>query len=131
MSLNSMLAHRCTIIRTVESNEDGALIYQWQPIATNVRLFLDLNFVRMGKDSLWVEAAGRPKDRSGVAFFQGTAPIKSGDRIEMTRGPEGTFSIEGALDEAWKPTRKHHLEIGVLEVATSLSRPEYSKTLHG
>jgi hypothetical protein len=126
MSLKSMLAHRCTLIEPVESSEYGSSVYTWQVVAENVRCFLDLNYVRTGKDALWIEAAGRPADRTGVVFFDGKTRIKSGYRMEMTKGPHGTFSIEGAIDEAWKPTRRHHLEIGVIEVATSMSRPEYA-----
>jgi hypothetical protein len=124
MSFNSMLAHRCSLIDSVETSTDGSSVYTWQTVATNVPCFLYLNFIRRGKDSLWVEAAGRPKDRTGVIFFKGGATVRSGMRIEMTKGPNGMFSIEGALDEAWTPRRRHHLEFGVIEVAAIIKRPE-------
>jgi hypothetical protein len=43
-------------------------------------------------------------------------------RIKMTRGPEGMFLIEGAVDEAWQPTRRHHLEVGVIEVPKQITK---------
>jgi hypothetical protein len=120
-----MLAHRCSLIDSRETSVDGSSVYSWVTVATDIPCFLDLSFIRKGKDAQWVEAAGRPKDRTGVIFFKGTAPVKSGMRIEITRGPSGMFSIEGALDEAWTPRRKHHLEFGVIEVASVIKRPEY------
>ena len=135
MSFQSMLAHRCRLIQPVETSVDGSSVYTWQLVSgmDAVPCFLDLSFIRKGKDTMWVEAAGRPQDRTGVIFFKGTATIKSGWRIEidndlypLTRGPKGMFSIEGALDEAWTPRRKHHLEFGVIEVATVIKRSAVS-----
>jgi hypothetical protein len=57
----------------------------------------------------------------------GDIPIRSGDRIVMTRGPVGTFLVEGAFDEAWTPRQRHHIEIGVVEVAGQIARAQYSQ----
>ena len=143
MSFSSMLAHRCVLVDSRETSVDGSSVYSWQIVQSGgvnliLPCFLDLNFLRKGKDLMWVEAAGRPSDRTGVIFFKGSAPVKSGMRILIdppdptavppivgitgTRGPRGAFSIEGALDEAWTPRKKHHLEFGVIEVATVISR---------
>jgi hypothetical protein len=43
-------------------------------------------------------------------------------RVKMTLGPSGTFLIEGAVDEIWKPTAKHHVEVGVTEVPAQISK---------
>ena len=86
------------------------------PVKTNVRLFLDLGFIRMGKDPVWTPEAGRPSERTGVAFFLVSAPLKVGDWIKMTKGPEGVFEIGPAVDEPWRPTSKHHLEVSVREI---------------
>jgi hypothetical protein len=130
MSFQGMLAHRCKLIDSVETSTDGSSTYAWTylteaDLTTHkiFRCFLDLNFLRRGKDSMWVEAAGRPQDRTGVVFFPGNTPVKSGMRIEMTKGPSGIFSIGGALDEAWTPHKMHHLEFGVIEVAAVVKRP--------
>ena len=142
MSFRSMLAHRCKLVEAVETSTDGSSVYTWQTVKMVssgtpdliVPCFLDLNFIRKGKDSQWVEAAGRPKDRTGVLFlparvYNGAAwvdlPVESGMRIEMTKGPAGMFSIEGALDEAWTPRKRHHLEFGVIEVASVVKRAQY------
>lgn len=123
MSYKSMLQHRCNVLGLVEL-ETGVT---WEVKSENIRCFLDLNFIRRGKDPMWTPEAGRPADRSGVLFLLGDAPIKSGDRILMTKGPSGMFSIEGAIDEAWQPFAKHHIEVGVLEVATQMQRPKYNQ----
>lgn len=122
MSYRSLLKHRCTLLEMREVDDDGSVTYNWVEVATNVRCFLDLNFIRKGKDMMWMEAAGRPQDRSGVIFFGPKQDIKASYRIKMTKGPSGTFKVEGALDEAWTPDAEHHLEIGVMEVATVLTR---------
>lgn len=116
MSLKSLLRHRCTILRQDIDLASGSPIYQWVEVKTGVRCFVDLNFVRQGKDQLWTPEAGRPTERAGVAFFMSTAPIKNGDWIKMTTGPSGTFELQAAIDEAWQPTRLHHLEIAVKEI---------------
>lgn len=130
MSYKSLMKHRCTLLDMMEIDDDGSVLYDWGPATgpdgtplTNVRCFLDLNFIRRGKDTQWMEAAGRPQDRAGVIFFLPGTPVKAGQRIKMQRGPQGTFKIEGAIDEAWTPEEEHHLEIGVIEVATVLTRP--------
>lgn len=129
MSFNSMLAHRCTLYDSVESSSAGSSTYSWVAVATDVPCFIDLNFLRKGKDMMWVEAAGRPQDRTGVIFFKGSENrVKSGQRIDITKGPNGMFSIEGALDEAWTPRKRHHLEFGVIEVATVIKRADRVNT---
>ena len=120
MSYKSMLRHRCSILRLTETDEDGMPIHAWRTTTTGIRCFLDLNFIRQGKDPVWSVEAGRVSDRSGVLFLLGNADIRSGDRITMTRGPHGTFQVEGAVDEAWRPDSRHHLELGVVEVAQQL-----------
>jgi hypothetical protein len=122
MSYRSLLKHRCNVIGLVTTADDGSPVTVWQQKATDIRCFLDLSFIRKGKDPYWSESAGRPTDRTGVLFLMGDAQIKAGDRIIMTRGPSGSFSIEGAIDETWTPSARHHLEVGVKEVATQLAR---------
>lgn len=122
MSYKSMLRHRCTILRQQVDLESGSPVYQWVEVATNVRCFLDLNFIRAGKDPMWTAEAGRATERSGVGFFMGNAPLKNGDWIKMTRGPQGIFQCEAAVDEAWRPTDLHHLEVGVKEIPQVLAQ---------
>lgn len=121
MSYKALLRHRCTVKRLEETFINGIPSQQWVVVATNVRCFLDLNFVRLGKDPTWTAEAGRPSDRTGVGFFLGNAPIRNGDHIEMTKGPSGSFSLEAAIDEAWQPTAKHHLEVSVKEIPAQLA----------
>lgn len=127
MSYVSMLKHRCTLLELKEGFVNGVPTMKWEPIATNIRCFLDLNFLRRGKDPMWTPEAGRSSDRSGVCFLVGTAPARSGMRLKMTKGPTGTFLIEGAVDEAWQPNQRHHLEVGVTEVPSQISKGQGAK----
>lgn len=120
MSYRALLKHRCEVWRMQETFIDGTPSHTWTKVITNVRCFIDLNFVRLGKDPTWTPEAGRPSDRSGVGFFMGDAPIKNGDRIVITKGPTGTFALESAIDEAWQPQAKHHLEVSIKEVPGQL-----------
>lgn len=150
MSYRAMLKHRGVVYRLQEINQGGYVSHSWMPVQIplldengdpvldgsgqpetqdlTVRCFLDLNFIRKGKDPMWTAEAGRPADRSGVLFLTGTDDVRSADRIKMTKGPSGTFQIEGAIDEAWRPTDKHHTEVGVQEVAQALARDADSGT---
>jgi len=122
MSYRTMLKQRCTVKRLVESEINGYTVFDWVVIETNVKCFLDLNFIRQGKDPMWTPEAGRPADRTGVWFGLPTQDIWSGDQVVMTKGPRGTFQIEGAVDEVWTPSAAHHLEIGVKEVGRPVAR---------
>lgn len=115
-----MLKHRCDLLELRETFEDGIAVSAWTLVASQVKCFLDLNFIRRGKDPVWTPEAGRASDRSGVLFVQGSAPARSGMRVRMSFGPSGTFLIEGAVDEAWRPTSRHHLEVGVVEVPSQI-----------
>lgn len=126
MSFGSLLSHRGVLKRLVETDVDGAPVYDWVSVKTGVRCFVDLSFMRRGKDPGWSPEAGRVADRTGVLFCKPDLPIKPGDRIvvKTKAGREiGTFSVEGALDHV--PGRHgeiHHIEVGVSEVATALGR---------
>lgn len=138
MSFRSMMKHRCQILKLQESMEDGSPVVSWVPVSYPFgheqanqpivyRCFLDLTFLRKGKDPQWTPEAGRPADRTGVFFSLSDVPLKAGDRIEMVKGPTGIFEIAGAFDEAVTPSKSHHLEIGVSEVATLLTRANRSQ----
>jgi hypothetical protein len=135
MSFSAMLKHRCQILTMAESTEDGSPVIGWVPLPVSdtdttpavFACFLDLNFIRSGKDPQWTAEAGRPADRTGVFFGFGDIPLRSGDRILMVRGPSGTFVAEGAFDEAWTPRGRHHIEIGVVEVAGQIARAQYTQ----
>lgn len=133
MSFRAMLKHRCHVLRMAESAVDGVPVVGYEPLRDSAdqpiayRCFLDLNFIRRGKDPQWTAEAGRPADRTGVFFGEGSIPLRSGDRIQMTQGPAGTFLAEGAFDEAWTPSGRHHIEIGVIEVAGQIARAQYAQ----
>lgn len=127
MSYAAMLKHRCTLQELTDTFVDGIPRSTWTDSATGVKCFLDLNFIRRGKDPMWTQEAGRVSDRNGVLFLAGTATVKSGMRVKMTFGPSGTFLIEGAVDEAWRPTSKHHIEVGVTEVPSQITKGQGAK----
>lgn len=120
MSYRTMLKHRCTVLRLVETQQNGYDVHVWQQVGTNVPCWLDLNFIRQGKDPQWTPEAGRAADRTGVWFGMPLANVRSGDRLVMSKGPVGTFAAEGAVDTVWRPKNFHHLELGVKEVAKSI-----------
>jgi len=128
MSYRSMMKHRCELLALDQSFVNGIPQSKWEPVgATPFRCFLDLNFIRRGKDPVWTPEAGRVSDRSGVLFLLGQAEVRPGMRVRMLRGPTGTFLIEGAVDEAWRPTDKHHIEVGVVEVPSQISKGQGAK----
>ena len=119
MSFRALLTHRCDLYDLVTTDSDGSPITSYVKInSTPIMCRLDLNFLRQGKDSLWVETAARPQDRVGVLFLMPNAPVKSGLRAVMTSGPKGIFQLQGAIDEAWDFNKLDHFEVGVIEVST-------------
>lgn len=123
MSYDSMLAHVIEILRLKLSDNDGALAEDYEVIHTAVPARLDLNFLRRGRDQGNVLASGRATDRNGVLFLLPGVDILPSDRIRVTKGPTGTFEVEGSVDpvqDRWGET--HHLEVGIREVAKPLGR---------
>ena len=112
MSYSSLLKHRVDIYRISVEDANGIPVTSWTKTLVSIPAFVDLNFIRRGKDPVWTQEAGRPQDRSGVLFLPEYTDIRSGDRIIVTRGPKGSFQVEGAVDEAWRPENQHHMEIG-------------------
>lgn len=133
MSYRAMLKHRCQVLRMSESSVDGVPVLGFAPVTDDFhipqvyRCYLDLTFIRRGKDPQWTPEGGRPADRTGVLFADGTMPLRSGDRVLMTKGPTGTFQAEGAFDEAWTPQGLHHIEVGVIEVAGQIARAQFTQ----
>lgn len=127
MSFNGLLMHRCKVQRNQMDLSSGSAEMKWVDVKTGVPLYLDLMFLRTGRDPVWSPEAGRESVRVGVAFFKGKAPIKNGDRIVMTKGPHGTFFLEMAIDEAWAPTSLHHLEVFVRALPEQLNDIPYDE----
>lgn len=128
MSLRSLLSHRCDIYDLVTTDDDGSPVTSYRKINTApIPCRLDLGFVRHGKDQMWIEAIARPEDRTGVMFFTPEAPIRSGVRAVMLKGPKGIFQIQGAIDEAWDFDSLSHYECGVMEVSTLQMRAPLSQ----
>jgi hypothetical protein len=116
MSYRLQLQQRCAIIRLSETQVDGLASTQWSSMAEDVRCFLDLNYLRAGKDPIWTPDSGNAENRSGVLFLEPGADIRPGDRVQMSKGPSGTFEVKSSIDEAWTPRKLHHLECYVQEV---------------
>jgi hypothetical protein len=117
VSYASLLVHRVDVQRATVGNIDGLDTYDWNTVATGIHCRLDLQYIRPGVDPQWTPEAGRPTDRTGVAFFPAHSNIRSGDRLIVRKGPQGTFLAEGAVDDAQdRHGYSHHLEVGVREV---------------
>ncbi len=117
MSYNGMLKHRGVIYRLQEAEVNGYSTMTWVAQTGTIACFLDLNFLRPGKDPGWTPEAGRVEVRAGVMFTKARDGVRSGDRIKMVKGPTGVFQVDGAVDEAWRPTSHHRNELSVKEVA--------------
>lgn len=135
MSFKSLLKHRCDIYDHQTRDKDGVPLTKYFKLNDSpVKCRLDLNFIRQGRDSRWVDVAARPQDRAGTLFIDEEIlsrhgiQIKSGMRISMVRGPKGTFQMQGAIDEAWGESDLHHYEIGVIEVSTLSKRSDLVQT---
>lgn len=105
----------------MEQQVHGMSVVDYEVVGSQIRCFVDLTFIRKGRDPQWTPESGRPADRSGVLFLLPTADVRSGDRFQVVKGPPGTFEIQGALDDAWKPTSLHHKEYGLVEVPSSVA----------
>lgn len=116
MSYKNLLKMRCNILRATQTQVDGLATESWAEIETSSRCFLDLNYIRAGKDPVWTPDDGTAQNRSGVLFLPPTTLGRPGDRVQMLKGPNGTFEIQSSMDEAWTPRAIHHLECFVAEV---------------
>lgn len=124
MSYKSLLRHRVVIERQAKTTIDGTVVSDWTPVASNEPCFLDFQFIRRGRDPQWTPEAGRPADRSGVAFFGAKSKVRVGDRLRTVknRGPAGTYMVEGAFDTVYDGRGNvHHIEAGVKEVPPSIA----------
>lgn len=128
MSFKSLLNHRCDLYDLRTTDNDGSPVTQYVKVNERpVHCRLDLNFVRHGKDSMWLETIARPEDRTGVMIFGPKEKIKAGMRVKMLKGPTGVFSLQGALDEAFDFDSLHHYEVGVVEVSSLQYRRSQSQ----
>lgn len=123
MSYRSLLVHRADVQRFDSVLVDGSEQYLPKRVAVRLPCRIDLQYIRMGKDPQWTPEAGRPEDRTGVAMFLPGADVRTGDRLQMVRGPAGTFLVDGSVDEILGGRgRVHHLEVAVKEVPGPLAR---------
>lgn len=120
MSYNNLLKMKCNVLMFGTSQIDGFTQQAWLT-RESTRCFLDLNFIRSGKDPVWTPDSGTAQNRSGVLFLPKNSTARPGDRIRMTKGPSGTFVITGVIDEVWTPKRFSHLECRVEEVDRELA----------
>ncbi len=110
---------------TVDWNKVDVIIDARLGVSGELMCWLDLNFLRPGKDAPPPVVAGRALDRIGVMFFSATDRLKSGDRIRCLSGPvTGTFEIRNNPDPAISfRTTPHHFEVQIIEVAQSVDQP--------
>lgn len=83
---------------------------------------IDLNFIRVGKDAPAPLVGGKAVDRVGVLFCDPTPHLKAGHTIRCIGGPvKGTFIIKNTPDVAIDFFGAHHLEMQIVEQASSLN----------
>ena len=111
MSVYSVLRHRATVRRSVRTYEDGVPSYTWTTVAEDVAVLLDANKREDGQEFEYQKA-----DRIGLLMAGPRADINAGDRVQMTRGPVGTFVVKGDPDERPSLHGLSHREFRVTEV---------------
>lgn len=122
MGYRQRLVHRCEVQRLTPSNADGAPSYSWKTIQRRLWCLADLAWTPPGMNMFVVEA-GRPADRVGTMFLDVDSKARPGDRLVMTVGPEGTFTVGANLLQV--PGRRgtvHHIEATITEVAQALGQ---------
>ncbi len=92
--ISHLLVHRCAIKRLNQTNVDGQPTYDWVIVKTNVKCRLNLQ----AGDPNWTPEAGRQPDRNGLVFMDLPKIAKPGDRLEMIKGPSGTYELASAPD---------------------------------
>lgn len=114
---------RCTILEEIETQQDGLTTASWdiKDAQENIPCFLDLGFIRPGRDPVWTPETQTAQNRSGVLFLPPHSTATPGNRVKMIKGPGGTFMIDSDIDEAWTPHKLHHLECHVVEVNRALA----------
>ena len=128
MSFKSKLVHQCDLYNLEAVYTDGSPVTKYVKVNTKpIRCRIDLNFIRQGKDPMWMPTIARPDDRTGVMFFMPDAPVKAGMRAKIIKGPKGIFQFKSAIDEAWGYSSIEHLEVGVAEVSTLTFREPQSQ----
>lgn len=117
--MESMLPSRCSILRLEDvGRSDGTSSFLWNPVITNLKVKVDLGFLRTGRDNSLTIEAGRTPDRTGTAFFAGNPDVRGADRIKITEGAllGMEFDIDIAPDLIQDSFAVHHLEAAVKEV---------------
>lgn len=129
MSFQALLIHKCEVQRSEVDLSSGSAELTWKTVKPQVSFYLDLLFLRTGKDPVWTPEAARPSERAGVAFFHPRTPIRNGDRIKVIKGPaQGSyFTLEMAIDEAWRPNGRHHLECYVRSLPSQITDVPYDE----
>lgn len=109
---------------TVDWNKVDFIIDSRLGVSGELMCWLDLNFLRPGKDAPPPVVAGRAMDRIGLMLFSPTSRLKSADRVRCIDGPvTGTFEIRNNPDPAIsRRPRAHHYEVQIIEVAQSVEQ---------
>lgn len=125
MTISHLLNSRVAVSRLSSITSEGRVSWVWTdvPELAYVRVRLDLNFLRPGKDAPMPVEAGKAPDRIGVCFYEADAGLKSGDRIRAVTNDigqlpvPGTFEMKQVPDVAQDYSGGHHCEVQITEVS--------------
>lgn len=126
-----LMSERVDVYRQQNAPQDGAPVYQWVRIYQALPCRFDLVFVRLGKDALALAPsieAGRQPDRMGILFWQNSAVLVIGDRLDIV-DQAGVYTLSGMFEVTSVPDPVpglrgiHHWEIPVKEVAQAVAGP--------
>jgi hypothetical protein len=130
MTIDHLLNSRVAVERLQLIANNGRAQMTWVPQApplSYVRVRLDMNFLRPGKDVPMAVEAGKAPDRIGVCFTNTDSGLKAGDRLKAVPNDVGLIPVPGMFeirvipDVAQDYSSGHHIEIQVVEVSQAVA----------
>jgi hypothetical protein len=115
MSIYGVLRHRCTIRRAGKITLNGSPINSWETIESDVPCLLD---AYAGQSEPTYSSGERTdfNDRSGRLLAAPGVDVRPGDRLVMTRGASGTFTVSPDPAVISTLSGPHHAEFKVEQV---------------
>lgn len=102
------LVHRCQVARGTEAEIDGIRRFVWAVVAEDVLALVDSQ--RAPLDPTFTDGQQAVADRQVTILTLPTANIQPNDRLTVTRGPSGRYSVKFAHRIPTMPHGISHVE---------------------